>query len=873
MRHHARAALSILVSLAPLLGLTPAYPAEVRLPCTADTNLSSYPAEAALNYGGSSRLRLKGREMWALLKFDTKAIQGWTVTSARLRLHAAGPHKLKTLGLSTIAVDWVEGTGTGTAVPGGATFLEAMAGRTKWGGPQSDFTDAAWTAFGTRVYYADLREVGDGWFEVGVPPKLVYALTDGRSHGLAVTDEKGQTRANNDVYSREQAGSQPVLVVEGSATGRQAEPAGPPASSPPSPPLPAPLKPVTLPAPYLGGPLEGSGLRLWAFPDTGKAHPVSGNLLEEVGAQRYAGAAAGQYRRGSSVWDGKLKAVRLSGARGEFVAFQLCVEALQPPVRFTARLDGLRDVTGKALPGQRALLYSDWYVKDGDWYPELAVPVTGPLSLPDSANRIDGQRNRCLFVELFIPRDAPPGLHKASLAVDREGGRALEVPIEVTVRPFTLPAELSFDVDLNAYGPPGDAATELTFHRMAHEHRATLDILGYNQAGAANPAYVPAIAGSGPSLHVTDWSAFDRRFGPYFDGSAFAGLTRGPVPLKHAYLPLCEGWPSDLRKHYAYQPTTTAYPDLVVEHAMKAPPIEEGFDEQFRQEFQAVAREFARHFREKGWNDTTFEFFMNDKVDFKNPKQGGRGSSWWLLDEPAFRDDWLALRFFGALFLSAAREVVPANQAPRFIFRADVSRPQWQRDWLDGLVNLMCVSGELFAKNERCMEMQSDQGVRFRHYAEANPIKETNLTAVAWALKAYLAGADGILPWNSLGGEEAFTQPAPTALLVPGGKVGVSGPVASLRLKALRRGQQDVEYLHLLAARRGWTPRQLAAAVAPLVDLSGRTVTRFVDDAGQTAFDHLDTAALTRLRETVAWELSRSPYGPPSRREGRGSER
>src|SRR5207253_1978189 len=146
--------------------------------------------------------------------------------------------------------------------------------------------------------------------------------------------------------------------------------------------------------------------------------------------------------------------------------------------------------------------------------------------------------------------------------------------------------------------------------------------------------------------------------------------------------------------HYHYQPTTTAYPDLIAEHALKAPPVEEAFDPQFKEEFQAVVKQFARHFREKGWSGTQFQFYLNNKYYYKDPKEGGRGSSWWLLDEPMHRDDWMALRFFGQMFKSTVREALgsPAPRDPQLQFRADVSRPQWQRDWLNGLVDLICVS-------------------------------------------------------------------------------------------------------------------------------------------------------------------------------------
>src|SRR4051794_30582694 len=100
-----------------------------------------------------------------------------------------------------------------------------------------------------------------------------------------------------------------------------------------------------------------------------------------------------------------------------------------------------------------------------------------------------------MLAEVYVPRGAAAGVHRGSVQVTAEGVRPFSVPVELRVRSFTLPDRLSFDVDLNAYGPPGDAEAELRYQRMAHEHRATLNILGYNQAGHANPDYVPPLEG------------------------------------------------------------------------------------------------------------------------------------------------------------------------------------------------------------------------------------------------------------------------------------------------------------------------------------------------------------------------------------------
>ena len=113
--------------------------------------------------------------------------------------------------------------------------------------------------------------------------------------------------------------------------------------------------------------------------------------------------------------------------------------------------------------------------------------------------------------------------------------------------------------------------------------------------------------------------------------------------------------------------------------------------------------------------------------------------------------------------------------------------------------------------------MQRRWGVKFWDYGSPNPVGASSLAEVSWSLRAYLAGADGVLPWNVIGGDDAYTTPTDTALLVPGERFGIMGPIVSLRAKAFRRGQEDVELLIGLAKRRGWNRTQLAAALGDLL--------------------------------------------------------
>lgn len=942
----------ILILLCLLLLPTTSLADEIRLNCTADTSLSSYPSEAEFNYGSSSRLRLKGIQSVALLKFDLDPSASWKIDRATLHLRYSGAdRKLKTVGLSTVSAPWSEGTGTGARLPGQVSFAWRETGKTPWAGTLTDVTDVCFTSGNTLASYANVQELPDGWISVDVDPRIVQAMIAGESFGMAVTDEKGQTNANNDVYSREQSNSQPYLVVTGapssvrgpaavgnltvtaepsrsglstgaarisfdpasgafcyrvryavrgeaveaprykvpfpSALGRQSFvldglPVSDlidwieviPVSLTGAPGQPSRTGPLRLmakarPRPLSAPPVltragvtrsaEIPGLvRVWAYPEGTKAHPVSGNLLEEVGAERYAGQTAGVYREKNLVWE--KGTVQLSAARNEIVSFNLAVEKSgTDKIAATVSFDGKLHSSSGSLIEVKPEIFRTWYVKDGDWQPEAAVPLKGTLSVPADDNEVPSQRNQTVSVDLVIPRSAAPGRYSGSVSIIA-ASRHITVPIEIAVNGLTLPDTLSFDVSLNAYGTvgflfgiddrtPEYRALEREYHRMAHRHRTTLAILGYSHSNRISTNYAPPLTGERKSLRVADWASWDAQFGPYLDGSAFAGLPRAGVPVTHLYLPFNEAWPADISKHYHYAPAVLDYPATITEHALKAAAIEEAMDERYADEFASVMREFNRHFHEKGWTRTDFQFYLNDKNYYKDPKQGGQGTSWWLLDEPNYRDDWLALAYFGRLYRKATHGEGPIH------FREDVSRPEWQRDYLSGLVDLMVVGGALYSKQPLLKEFQRNEHVRYWTYGTANSVRASNLEAEGWAIQAWLGGADGIVPWNSIGTDRNYVEPDATALLLPGKRFGFAGPVASMRLKALRRAQQDIEYLVLLGKAKGWDRDQVAAALATVLQLKSEFRQSSPEDAGKVQFAALRAETFDAMRRAVASSL------------------
>jgi len=85
---------------------------------------------------------------------------------------------------------------------------------------------------------------------------------------------------------------------------------------------------------------------------------------------------------------------------------------------------------------------------------------------------------------------------------------------------------------------------------------------------------------------------------------------------------------------------------------------------------------------------TRFQIYLNKQVllqavSIRKPASRAAVAASGSWDEPAYADDFLALAFFGRL----AREALGGQRTP-VVFRADISRPQYQRDCLDGLLDV-----------------------------------------------------------------------------------------------------------------------------------------------------------------------------------------
>ncbi len=747
----------------------------LRLPVTADTSICIHENERALNDGGKSRLRVKGNEHILLFDVDVAPLRGKTVEEARLWVRAAGEVRLKTMGISSVGTSWSEGAGTDTeARKGESCFLAAARGEREWAGPGSDFLGAVFGAGGSLWDAVEVRAEKDGWLSIPVAPRVLHAMAEGNSFGFAVSDEKGQTRWNNDLMSREQNSSAPYVLVEK-------------------------WKAAAAPA---------SGAKAFVAASRPEVKDRSGELLSRVPANPpiayrklnyrvfHEGERPKDARFPNSLWDGER--IELHAARGEHVAIEI-------------RLDGKGTIAA-----------------DG-WIVSRILPVG------DAADPLaPGSEGPGLFhVERYVPKDAKPGKSALELVI-----AGTKVPVTLHVHKAVLPDTLGFHVSLNTYSSPGGTLgdkpgsvnfleLERAFHRMAHEHRATIAVVPYSHHGDVEDGFAPQLKDGA----IASWDAWDARWKPYFDGSAFAGLPRDGAPLDHFYLPFSENWPLRIRAHYAYKGT-------LEDHWRDAPAIEEAFPKAYADAFRAAVVDAARHCA--SWKGTSFQLYLNDKNNYFKPD---RDSCWWLLDEPAYRDDFLAIAYFGRL----AKEGMAQVPGSPLTFRVDLSRPQYRREHLDGLVGLDIIGGVY----RQYPGLVFGRGEDVWTYGSVAAPGANGQSARAWCLQAFLDGCDGIVPWQSIGRQDSWKTPEDTALLLPAAPGLPRGPYATLRLKMLRRGAQDAELLRLWLAKSKAQRGEIRAGLAAFLGLAGEFRKSSEDDAGRVDFGKLEAEKFEGLRRAL----------------------
>ncbi|NOK32472.1 DUF4091 domain-containing protein [Corallococcus exercitus] len=219
--------------------------------------------------------------------------------------------------------------------------------------------------------------------------------------------------------------------------------------------------------------------------------------------------------------------VRLTAARDEFASFQVALHGGEAGLRgVRARLPALEgpgmltgpDVTlyreaylttrQASVPGQAVGRWPDGLVPDTD---EVARETRNAFPFDVPVNEA-----RAIWVDVHVPRDAPPGEYTGTVTVEADGGFQRQVTARLTVVDAVMPGTSSLStafllspvqVCRAHMGRDNCSSSELQslltrYQQMALEHRLTL----------------PSIFLRAP--WPPEWSDFDATWGPYLDGTS-----------------------------------------------------------------------------------------------------------------------------------------------------------------------------------------------------------------------------------------------------------------------------------------------------------------------------------------------------------------
>ena len=236
---------------------------------------------------------------------------------------------------------------------------------------------------------------------------------------------------------------------------------------------------------------------------------------------------------------GKSKAM-LVAARNEFESFQVAVEGGRGRDGVRVSLGGeLTGPGGATIPGANVTLYreaayhvafaSDREGEAGDWYDAL-IPEVDPYYGEDRRAfpvDIPADGKLVVWVDILVPRSAPAGLYRGDLLVTQDGGDSTlaTIPIRVTVLDYTMPSTSSLRslfLSTNEYVPKEPCLAHDGVACGADSERGWLLHYLYSRAGLENRVTVanPSPVRTPDFADPKQTELFHRFVDPLLDGVA-----------------------------------------------------------------------------------------------------------------------------------------------------------------------------------------------------------------------------------------------------------------------------------------------------------------------------------------------------------------
>jgi hypothetical protein len=485
----------------------------------------------------------------------------------------------------------------------------------------------------------------------------------------------------------------------------------------------------------------------------------------------------------------------IAAARNEFESFQVVLHSDRDIHEIDVEVSSLTGEQGARIDAGHLTVYrvdsidievpSSRQSQPGEW-PDPLVPRVDRYfgerrnAFPFS---IRGGRNQPIWIEVYVPIDARPGLYEGEATVTVAGEIAAVVPLRLEVWPFTLPSTASLPTSFGFSGltalrqHDGDLVeVSRLYARAALLHRISL------HGGSWR---TPDVVRIGRGFRL-DWDGYDAEMGGFLDGTV---LGAGD-PLPGARVTSV-----DLR-------TPGSLADV--------------------EERLAYWRAWAEHFRDKGWLDRLF---------------------FYLFDEPQGEEDYARILELGRELRRADPEIrtlLTEQVVPSLLDVVDIwvplincvhAKPDFA-PWCEGSASVAEApdAGTFWAyqscASHGCNIVGGDYFDGWPTYViDAPAVGNRVMQWIAWRYRI-----EGELYYNTVegygGGGNPWRDPrlyggnGEGTLFYPGTPERIGGrreiPIESLRLKLIRDGLEDYEYLVLLAAAgdREYADRQAGTVAA-----------------------------------------------------------
>lgn len=467
--------------------------------------------------------------------------------------------------------------------------------------------------------------------------------------------------------------------------------------------------------------------------------------------------------------------IAIGAARNEYEPLQVVVRAGRNPVRgVRASITDLEGPDGAVIASSNVAFYREHYVnvaqatpksQEGKgWYPDALVPFAaiaprrahGKARFGGAPFDVDPNLNQPVWVDVYIPRDARAGAYSGVITVSADGELPREITVDLTVWDFTLPDTPSM--------------------------RSNFGKLGTDIADAHG------VQMNSPEFLVPEW----------YYGEALAAHRVSPIIPNTIYPRVGpDGSIDPSRTHAGLQRWMDTF------HVTGFPLRLLGDDPAGRDRARNLThlRAMYAYLEQHGWEKMAYVY---------------------VLDEPEKAADYEEVRRRARLVHEAEPDIkVLCTEQPT------PERPQWGT--LVGSVDIWVPQWSLFDEAAIHERLRAGEEV-WTYPSPGRRGQETPFWAIDFPLLNYRVpmwlswryGLKGILYWSPVWWSETrdmWKDPATKrvgrdvyngegALFYPGVDAGIDGPVVSMRLKQIREGLEDYEYLKLLAEREGNTRTQ-----------------------------------------------------------------